>query len=341
MVTRDPTWLNASAGSPSYDATDLRRVDALMAMTNGVGLGAQSGIRPGGGYTTTVAGSTISVSAGIAFLYVANQGMYRVAMTSSWSGTLTAAHATYDRIDLVYLRVWDDDVDASGLRQGDVVYLAGTASATPSAPTPAGTQLYMPLATITVPAAAGGGSASVSTSIRPVTVAPGGISPDHSQDGYYEGQYRDNGSTLQRYNGASWEDMQKVVTTGWTTASLATGYSHDGNSNGNVRYRKVTVEGETFMEWEGGLGLSYSSNTLPNSGVFVASALPSGYRPTSRRSLTAACSASNPNALSLKLDFNTDGLCNVVGTTSYGSDSYSTPVIRPPWVSLNGLRYRI
>jgi hypothetical protein len=93
-------------------------------------------------------------------------------------------------IDLVYLRVWDTDVDASGLRKAEAVYLAGTAAASPVAPTPAGTVIYIPLATISVPAS-GGGSPSVSTAVRPVTVAPGGILPDTSSSGYYAGMYRD------------------------------------------------------------------------------------------------------------------------------------------------------
>lgn len=340
MTTLDPTWLNASAGAPSYDATDLRRVDALMSMTNGVGVGAQSGIRPGGGYTTTLAGSTISVSPGVAFLYVAGQGMYRVAMTSSWSGSLTAADATYTRIDLVYLRVWDHDVDASGLRQGDVVYLAGTPSATPSAPTPAGTQLYIPLANITVPAS-GGGAASVSTSVRPVTVAPGGISPDPSQDGYYEGQYRDSGTTLQRYTGSAWEDLQLVESSSWTTVTLSTGFAHNGNSQGNVRYRKITVAGQDFMEWAGGLDITYASNAIQSGGMFLDSALSASFRPSSLRSLPGACSATSSRQLSLKLDFNSSGEAYVVGTTNYASDTYSTPVTRPPWLSLNGIRYAL
>lgn len=340
MVTRDPTWINASGGLPEYDATDLRRVDALMMMTGGAGLSSQSGIRPGGGYTTTLSGSTISVSPGIAAVYFAGQGLYRVAMNLTWSGTLTAADATYTRVDLVYLRVWDDDVDASGLRQGDVVYLVGTASATPSAPTPVGTQIYMPLATISVPAS-GGGSASVSTSIRPVTVGPGGIVPSATQDGYYEGQYRDNGDTLQRYDGAAWESMQKVVTTGWQSPTLATGFTQDGNSNGTIRYRKVTVEGESWVEWEGGLGITYASNSIQNGGMFLSAALSATYRPPTRRSLAAACSATNPHTLSLKIDFGFDGQVFVVGTTTNTSDTYATPIIRPPWVSLNGLRYRV
>lgn len=341
MVTRDPTWINASAGSPSYDATDLRRVDALIGMTDGNPLGAQSGIRPGGGgYTTTLSGSTINVNAGVAELYVSNVGMYRVAMTSAWSGTLTAADATYTRIDLVYLRVWDDDVDGSGLRQGDVVYLAGTPSATPVAPTPPGSAMYMPLATITVPAS-GGGSATVSTAVRPVTVAPGGIIPSSTQTGYYAGQYRDNGTTLQRYTGSAWEDMQKVVTTAWTQPTLAANFAHNGNSNGNVRYRKVTVEGDTWMEWEGGVAITYVSNSIQNSGNILDTALSASFRPPTLRSLTAACSSGTSSTYSLKVDFTISGQVQIIGTTTASSDTYATPIIRPPWVSLNGLRYRI
>ncbi|MEV5138421.1 hypothetical protein AB0K71_05685 [Streptomyces syringium] len=192
----------------TYDGLELRRAALLGVMADGTALGARSGIRPGDpGLTTSLAGSTINVSAGAAFVYQSGQGVYRAALPSTWSTTLTAAHATLDRIDLVYLRIWDTDVDASGLRQADGVYLAGTPSSTPVAPTPAGTQIYMPLATITVPHS-GGGSPSVSLTVRPVTVAPGGILPDAAAAGSYAGQYRDSGSGLQRYDGSAWSDIQ-------------------------------------------------------------------------------------------------------------------------------------
>ncbi|MFD9603326.1 H-type lectin domain-containing protein [Streptomyces sp. NPDC059970] len=189
----------------TLDGPETRRADSAMVMTNGAAGGSRSGVRPGDpGLTVTLAGSTINVSAGVAMIGYSGQGVYRVAFPSSVSpGTLTAAHATLSRIDLVYLRVWDTAVDGAGLAKGDVVYLAGTASATPSVPTPAGTLVYMPLATISVPAV-GGGSPSVSTAARPVTVAPGGIVPDAATPGYYAGQYRDNGAGLERYNGTTW-----------------------------------------------------------------------------------------------------------------------------------------
>ncbi|MFE3386376.1 H-type lectin domain-containing protein [Streptomyces anulatus] len=189
----------------TLDGPEARRADAAMVMANGTAAGSRSGVRPGDpGLTVTLAGSTINVSAGLAVIGYAGQGVYRVALPSSASpGSVAAAHATLPRIDLVYLRVWDTAVDGAGLAKADVVYLAGTASSTPSAPTPAGTLIYLPLATINVPAS-GGGSPSVSTAARPVTVAPGGIVPDAVAAGYYAGQYRDNGTGLERYTGSAW-----------------------------------------------------------------------------------------------------------------------------------------
>ncbi|MFJ8109996.1 hypothetical protein [Streptomyces sp. NPDC096132] len=191
---------------------ETRRLEAVTVMGDGTALGSRSGVRPGDpGLTVTLAGSTINCSAGVATVAYSGQGVYRAAFPSSVSpGTLTAAHATLSRIDLVYLRVWDTSVDASGLNQADIVYLAGTAAASPVAPTPAGTQIYMPLATITVPPS-GGGSPTVSTAVRPNTVAPGGILPSSTAPGSpYTGQYYDDGTNLLRYNGSSWDTYFKT-----------------------------------------------------------------------------------------------------------------------------------
>jgi len=187
----------------SYNGQNLRDALRAFVMSSGTTFGTRAGVRPGDpGLTVTLAGSTINVSPGTAML--TDHGVYVGVLTSTWSGTLTAAHATLDRIDLVYLRIWDTDFDASGLRQTDVVYLAGTASSTPVAPTPAGTQIYLPLATITVPHS-GAGSPSVSTAVRPNTVAPGGILPaSTAPSNPYVGQFYDDGSGLLRWNGSAW-----------------------------------------------------------------------------------------------------------------------------------------
>ncbi len=129
--------------------------------------------------------------------------------------------------------------------------------------------------------------------------------------------------------------------TGWTTATLATGFAHDGNSNGNVQYRAAFVGGVRMMQWRGGVGITYSGNSIQNGGLILTGALGASLRPPSRRSLTAACSAATSSSLSLKVDFQTDGTVQIVGTTTNTSDTYSTPIIRPPWVSLNGLQYNL
>jgi hypothetical protein len=194
----------------AFSGLEARLVDALLSMGNGSALGARSGVRPGDpGLTVTLAGTTINCSAGAAIVAYAGQGIYRCAFPSSVSpGTYTAAHATLNRVDLVYLRVWDNSVDASGLNKADVVYLAGTPAASPVAPTPAGTVIYVPLATISVLSVSNGGTASVSTAVRPFTVAPGGILPSSTAPtGLYVGEYYDDGTGLLRWNGTNWRQI--------------------------------------------------------------------------------------------------------------------------------------
>lgn len=130
-------------------------------------------------------------------------------------------------------------------------------------------------------------------------------------------------------------------TTPWTTAVLATGFTHDGNLNGNVQYRSIVVGGTRYMEWRGGLGITYASNQIQNGGDCLASPLPVSLRPASLRSLVGPCSASSSSALCLKIDARTEGLLRIVGTTTSTTDTYANPIIRPPWVSLNGLRYSL
>ncbi|MEU5091727.1 hypothetical protein [Streptomyces sp. NPDC021356] len=333
-----PKWIDGL----SYTGLSMRRGDILTAMHDGTALGVRAGVRPGGGLKVTLAGNTITVAAGVAVLqYQSGQGAYRACLAASTNLTLTAPHATLSRIDLVYLRVWDNMVDASGQNIADAVYLAGTPGSSPVAPIPAGTQIYIPLAQITVPPS-GGGSASVSQAVMPFTVAPGGILPSATAPATpYVGQFYDNGTDLLRWNGSSWDTYQKVVNTGWTTASLGTSFGHNGNSNGNVQYRLVTVEGTKYMEWRGGLSITYLNSLVPNGGAFLASPLAATFRPPSPRAVPVACAAQPPVVLSVRCDFASDGTASIAGLTSFVGDSYAQPAIRPPWVSFNGVRYPI
>lgn len=247
----------------SMTGLQARNADSVFAMGNGSALGSTSGIRPGDpGLTVTLAGTTINCSAGVATVAYTGQGVYRAAFPTSVSpGTYTAAHATLNRIDLVYLRVWDTSVDASGLNKADVVYLAGTPSSTPVAPTPAGTQIYMPLATITVLSVANGGTASVSTAVRPVAVAPGGILPQTATPtALFVGQYWDDGTNLRRWNGSSWDTYQKMpgASTPWTpiwTTSTGLHSPSFGNATIDCRYFKL---GRLVMFW---MNIGFGSTT--------------------------------------------------------------------------------
>jgi hypothetical protein len=178
----DPLWINASGGAPAYSAQELRQATALGVMYDGRATGGRQGVRPGGTQLeVTLVGSTITVAVGVAYVdpdIISYQGGYWVALGASETpGPLQAADATNPRKDIVILRVYDDDIDSSGLRLARSEYLVGTPNPSPVEPTvPAGA---IRLATIDVPAV-GGGAASV-TDRRAWTVAPGGILPLDSQ----------------------------------------------------------------------------------------------------------------------------------------------------------------
>ncbi|MFD5676105.1 hypothetical protein ACFWID_28175, partial [Streptomyces sp. NPDC127040] len=176
MVATDPLWLPTL----SYDESELRKMDATLFMADGTAGGLRAGIRAGDpGLAVSRTGTTVNVTGGNGVVTRAGQGAYRVQLAATSPGTIAAANATFARIDLVYLRVWDNSVDSSGLYKADTVLLTGTPSGSPAIPTPAATVIYIPLATINVPNTGGGGASSstISTTIRQVTVAPGGILP--------------------------------------------------------------------------------------------------------------------------------------------------------------------
>ncbi|MFI2612045.1 hypothetical protein [Kitasatospora sp. NPDC018619] len=257
----DPLWLP----SLSYDETELRKLDLPFVMSDGTSLGARPGIRPGDpGLTVTLSGTTINVSAGPAILWRAGQGLYRAQLPASSPGTLAPASATWSRIDLVYLRVWDTAVDGTGLRKADTVYLPGVASATPSTPVPGATEIYIPLATITVPSTAGGGTgaATVSSAVRQLTVAPGGILPvssaaDIALSGVYVGQARFNTVRMlpEYWNGTAWSAQGDFTS---FTPTWTAGATNPTLGNGTLVSRWTRVG--RMITWMGSLTLGSTSN---------------------------------------------------------------------------------
>ncbi|WP_411140240.1 hypothetical protein [Streptomyces sp. x-80] len=136
---------------------------------------------------------------------------------------------------------------------------------------------------------------------------------------------------LTLYDGSAWV-VVAAGTSAWTTPALASGFSHNGNSNGTVQYRVVNLFGERTVMWRGGLNLTYSGNAIANGGYILTSALPPEARPTTLRTVSGACSAADSTALALKIDAETGGGVRIVGTGSG---------VTPPWLSFNNVMYSL
>ncbi|MFJ8016250.1 hypothetical protein [Streptomyces sp. NPDC096339] len=277
MVATDPLWLPGL----SYDETELRKMDSQLTMATSTAAMGRGGVRPGDpGLAVSLAGTTVNVSAGVGIATRSGQGSYRFQLAATSPGTLSAAHATLTRIDLVYARVWDNAVDSSGLTKADTVYLAGTPSGSPVAPSPGATEIYTVLATITVPSVAGGGTAAatVSTTARQVTVAPGGILPvtsaaDIALAGLYAGQARYNTvrGVLEFWSGSAWQAQGD-----WAayTPTWGGGLATMGSSVSKGRWTRVgnMITATGVLKWGTGSTIN-SSNvtaTLPVTAVTAA-----------------------------------------------------------------------
>lgn len=273
----NPAWIDGSSMSGAM----MRRQEAMFLMSDGTAAGARGGVRPGDpGLVVSLSGSTINVTAGVAACSYPNQGLYRACTTSAWTGTLAGANPSLPRVDLVYLRVWDNTVDSSGLAQADIVYLQGTAASSPVAPVPTAPQIYIPLANINVPAS-GGGSPSVDTSVRPAAIGPGGIGVGSTTPGVHAGQYRDDGGTtgpLWRYNGTAWEPKLRLASGGQVnvgsspasasfssvTPTTTSDYVVSGRASGDTNDR-FSVRGDGQTAW--GPGNAAQDVTLARTGT--------------------------------------------------------------------------
>ncbi|MGW2206748.1 hypothetical protein [Streptomyces sp. NPDC001774] len=99
----------------------------------------------------------------------------------------------------------------------------------------------------------------------------------------------------------------------WQNVTLASGFSHDGNSNGNVQYRRVYDNGSWKMQWRGGAGLTGTPTTILNS------ALSAEFRPSSKRSVLVARNVQGGSPLSAQIDFATDGTALLIVSPTVGN----------------------
>lgn len=136
----------------------------------------------------------------------------------------------------------------------------------------------------------------------------------------------DDVKRLELRNSGAWV-VVAVGNRAWTTISLASGWSHNGNDNGTLQYRLVNLFGEDTIMFRGAISRSSYPGTVPGSWVITSSALPAAARPSTKRTFVVACSDLNSDRLALKVDLQTDGHVSLWGTSS---------TAKPPWVSFNG-----
>ncbi|MEJ8652730.1 hypothetical protein WKI65_32880 [Streptomyces sp. MS1.AVA.3] len=333
-MTVRAAWLTNRGDAAGGQTRNDSRMTPLGTMTPAGELTTTPGVIPGGNPFALNATGPMTATLGTGRAVVQGtdiQGAYPAAITAPETLVFVDGDPTNPRIDLVVLRVYDTAFDASGQVRPAVEIIPGTPAAAPVPPAaPAGA---LGLYRVAVPAAASAGSGGIdfpaaTTDLRRPTVAVGGINPNPDAPGAYRAQYRDNGTGLQRWSGNAWVGMAAELVT-WTKVSLAGGYGHNGNSNGDVRYRVIDLLGTRFVQWRGGMNVSYRGGTPVRDGAFLSAALPTLARPTGLRSVPVACSAADSTIVTVKIDF----LAN--GTATLLSDDGDAP----PWVSLHGVMY--
>jgi len=122
-----------------------------------------------------------------------------------------------------------------------------------------------------------------------------------------------------------------AVSTGssaWTTISLASGFTQNGNSNGTLQYRLLNISGEESLQFRGAVARASWPGTPAGAYVINSTALPTAVRPQTLRTVLIPCSDVASDRIALKLDVQTDGYLQVFGTGS---------TVKPPWIGFNGV----
>lgn len=232
MAATDPL----GTASVTLDPSEWCRIMSGLFVQGGTnGWGIRSGIHPGGGDKATISGMTVTIADFKGALHVPVISTVGVKMFYGTSTTFAVptAHASLTRIDKIYVRVWDADVDPDGLYKCDLVYLTGTAgSGAPAIPTD---RLVVQFATVTITA---GSSTPSIVYDAPYLALHSGVIPCRTTAelptlGLYEGMLADiqADNKIVRYSGSGsvWDEIARVPTlvtsgysaaTGWATSAL-------------------------------------------------------------------------------------------------------------------------
>ncbi|MFJ4418298.1 hypothetical protein [Streptomyces sp. NPDC088925] len=131
---------------------------------------------------------------------------------------------------------------------------------------------------------------------------------------------------LTLYDGSAWT-VVAAGTQSWTTISLASGWTHDGNNNGNMQYRIVNLFGQPTIMLRGAISRASYPSTVPTSFIITSTPLPPAARTTTKRTILVPCSDTASDRIALKMDLQVDGHISIWGTNAS---------VKPPWVGFNG-----
>jgi hypothetical protein len=284
-VTVRTAWLLPGGTGPGQTREDTRHAP-LGAMTPAGELASRPGVIPGGNPFAAVGAGAMSLQVGVGRAVVQGtlaQGAYPVAVDAPETVTFADGDAQFARIDTVVLRVYDGLYDTSGQTLARIEIIGGAPSDTPVAPSVGNAAL--PLWNVTVPAgtSAGAGGIDWTSALfdrRKYTVAVGGIVPRGAlaDTGAYDGQYRDAGGELQRWDaaGAVWRTYRPPVE---TTETVTAGLTMSGGWalrawTGRRRHGICTVKIEARRT-----GAAITANAAGNITDSTLCTIPSGWRP--------------------------------------------------------------
>ncbi|WP_406061229.1 hypothetical protein OG462_26095 [Streptomyces sp. NBC_01077] len=269
---------------PTGQTRVTTRLTALGATTPVTPLASRSGILPGsidgkyrvGGLSMTSSGPmTAIVHHGRAIIQGAgNQGAYPVTLDEDAVLAFQDGDPVNPRLDLVVLRVYDDEFDGLTRSEAALEIVRGEPKAQPVAP--ATPPLSLPLYLIRVKQGASAGTGGIEwangalTDLRTTLAGVGGILPVYNNSGVpgsYPGQYQDNDNShyLQRWDGTSWvaypKEVGGVIPTGTTLTTG--GYTGQFRDNAGVLQR-----------WNGSAWANYQPPVEVESTTTGATALP-------------------------------------------------------------------
>ncbi|MEV4941230.1 hypothetical protein [Streptomyces zaomyceticus] len=214
---------------PTGQTRVTTRLTALGATTPVNPLASRSGILPGAvdgkyrvsGFKMTDSGPmSATVYAGRAVVQGPNaQGAYPVTLDADTVLTFGDGDPVNPRIDLVVLRVYDDEFDNQTRSEAALEIVRGEPKALPTSPgAPA---LSLPLFSVRVEKQTSAGTGGIAwstaiTDLRTTLVGVGGILPVYNNAGVpgsYPGQYQDNDNAhyLQRWDGNGWVAYPKEI----------------------------------------------------------------------------------------------------------------------------------